>query len=296
MPDGLFYFLSKSIGFVLKVDNLLILSTCLGLLLLKIRPRLSVCLLTLGILPLFVLSLFPLGSLLLSPLEQRFPQPTQLPTTVAGIIILGGMESIAPSIIHQQPQFNSAAERIMVVPKLIRRYPQSKIIITSGVHSPIDPQTKGAHIIARWLTPFLTDNHKLHLEDQALNTRQNALYSIRYREDRDATTNSNTKNVNNNKMENDNHGSIEDGSHSPWLLVTSASHMPRSVGVFRRLNWAIIPYPVDYQSTPLNLSLNFAHNISLLRLACHEWMGLIAYYLNDYTDSLFPQPMPKDNF
>ena len=29
-----------------------------------------------------------------------------------------------------------------------------------------------------------------------------------------------------------------------WLLVTSASHMPRSVGVFRRAGWDVVPWPV----------------------------------------------------
>jgi len=33
-----------------------------------------------------------------------------------------------------------------------------------------------------------------------------------------------------------------------WLLVTSASHMPRSVGVFRRAGWDAVPWPVNYRT------------------------------------------------
>jgi uncharacterized SAM-binding protein YcdF (DUF218 family) len=33
-----------------------------------------------------------------------------------------------------------------------------------------------------------------------------------------------------------------------WLLVTSAWHMPRSVGIFRRLGFDVIPYPVAYRT------------------------------------------------
>ncbi len=33
-----------------------------------------------------------------------------------------------------------------------------------------------------------------------------------------------------------------------WLLVTSATHMPRSVGIFRKIGFDVIPYPVDYQT------------------------------------------------
>ena len=33
-----------------------------------------------------------------------------------------------------------------------------------------------------------------------------------------------------------------------WLLVTSASHMPRSVGVFRQAGWDVVPWPVNYRT------------------------------------------------
>ena len=32
-----------------------------------------------------------------------------------------------------------------------------------------------------------------------------------------------------------------------WLLVTSAFHMPRSVGLFRKAGFAVEPYPVDWR-------------------------------------------------
>ena len=34
-----------------------------------------------------------------------------------------------------------------------------------------------------------------------------------------------------------------------WLLVTSAHHMPRSVGVFRQAGFPVEAYPVDWIST-----------------------------------------------
>jgi DUF218 domain len=33
-----------------------------------------------------------------------------------------------------------------------------------------------------------------------------------------------------------------------WLLVTSAMHMPRAVGVFRKAGFAVDAYPVGYQT------------------------------------------------
>ena len=32
-----------------------------------------------------------------------------------------------------------------------------------------------------------------------------------------------------------------------WLLITSAFHMSRAVGSFRRAGWNVVPYPVDFR-------------------------------------------------
>ena len=34
-----------------------------------------------------------------------------------------------------------------------------------------------------------------------------------------------------------------------WLLVTSAFHMPRSVGLFRKVDFPVIPWPTDYRTS-----------------------------------------------
>ena len=63
-----------------------------------------------------------------------------------------------------------------------------------------------------------------------------------------------------------------------WLLVTSAVHMPRAMGVFRKNGFAVEPWPIhdgpkdNYDS------------------AVHEWIGLVAYWLRGQTSSLFPAP------
>jgi uncharacterized SAM-binding protein YcdF (DUF218 family) len=78
-----------------------------------------------------------------------------------------------------------------------------------------------------------------------------------------------------------------------WLLVTSAIHMPRSVGVFRRAGWTITAYPVDYitgMRERFRLDLDFGEGLSLTSFALKEWVGLVAYWLLDRTDTLFPGP------
>jgi len=66
-----------------------------------------------------------------------------------------------------------------------------------------------------------------------------------------------------------------------WLLVTSASHMPRAVGSFRQAGFNVIPWPV--KSTKPDRAPSNA-------VAKHEWLGLVAYWLLGRTDALFPGP------
>ena len=81
-----------------------------------------------------------------------------------------------------------------------------------------------------------------------------------------------------------------------WLLVTSAFHMPRAVGVFRRFGWAIIPYPVDYHTSPdtIRAPLSFAAGLGTFENAFHEWLGLLSYWIAGKTDAAFPGPMLKE--
>lgn len=70
----------------------------------------------------------------------------------------------------------------------------------------------------------------------------------------------------------------------PHVLVTSAYHMPRAVGAFRRAGFTVAPWPVygaEYPQTRFSL-----------RLALHEWGGLIVYWILGRTDQAFPAPDP----
>ncbi len=80
-----------------------------------------------------------------------------------------------------------------------------------------------------------------------------------------------------------------------WLLVTSAWHMPRAMGIFRKAGFKVTAYPVDYRdlwqfarSSAAALALD-----EMMRLdnAMHEWIGLVAYRLTGRTDAWFPAPL-----
>src|SRR5579864_9103421 len=74
----------------------------------------------------------PLGSLLLYPLEQRFPPWDPAEGTPDGIIILGGSVDPDLSAAHGTPVIRSAADRIVEAAGLAHRYPNARILFTGG--------------------------------------------------------------------------------------------------------------------------------------------------------------------
>jgi len=66
-----------------------------------------------------------------------------------------------------------------------------------------------------------------------------------------------------------------------WLLVTSGTHMPRAMGVFRKAGFEVTAWPVNTEAESSRLSW---------RVALHEWAGLAKYRALGWTDDLYPGP------
>ncbi len=265
MPvDNLFFLISKTLWLAVQPDNLLVLLLVLATLGLWLGRRWARSLLSVMALVMVALLLMPLGNLLLEPLESRF-RPSALPESVAGIMVLGGGEDADLSARWGQSQFNSAAERLMVLPELMQRYPDAQVLFTGGSAAVLDGQFRGADVARTWLQtlPPSLSSHPVLFERDARNTWENALFSARLL------------------------GGVPE---QPWLLVTSAFHMPRSVGIYRQLGWQVVPYPVDYISTNDYFRPQFALNLRDLVVGVREWIGLLIYHLTGRTSTFFPAP------
>ncbi len=80
-----------------------------------------------------------------------------------------------------------------------------------------------------------------------------------------------------------------------WIIVTSAFHMPRAMGVFEKAGFQPIAYPVSFYTLgrwPDDLRLSYwpGRNLRIFELALHEWIGLAAYRASGRIDHLFPGP------
>jgi uncharacterized SAM-binding protein YcdF (DUF218 family) len=80
-----------------------------------------------------------------------------------------------------------------------------------------------------------------------------------------------------------------------WLLVTSAYHMPRSVGLFRRAGFVVEPYPVDWRvggrAGLFKFSVFAVEGLARVDAGIREWMGLAAYRISGKISEFFPGPV-----
>jgi uncharacterized SAM-binding protein YcdF (DUF218 family) len=267
----MFYAISKLFFAIARPTHFLLLLLVLGCLAgLVGRRQLATVLIGFVTLSLVGLSFSPAAFWAIQPLEARFPRPDLVSPPPDGIIILGGAFSLEAEIGHGDfVALNEAAERITEIPRLAKLYPDARIVYTGGsdiaLPSGVVPEAEGARrlLIEAGIAP-----ERITLEDKSLTTWENAIL---------------TKEI------------IKPAEGSHWLLVTSAFHMPRSVGVFRKAGWpGIIAYPTDYrapaESAKLPLPLVATENLALLEYAAKEYFGLAGYYITGRTDALFPAP------
>lgn len=94
------------------------------------------------------------------------------------------------------------------------------------------------------------------------------------------------------RVDSDSFSTIESARHlaptlgeRPFLLVTSAGHMPRAIGVFRKAGTAPLPVPTHYLTRRNSLATQYFPSpvhLECSDLAISEYAALIWYYLNGW--------------
>ncbi len=261
----IFYQLSKVFWFLASPDNFLIFLLCMSALLIAFRSKWGLRLLCSTLTVMLLVLFFPVADLLLRPLEKRFPVVHSLPENIQGVIVLGGAERGDLGVEWGSAQFNAAAERMMAIPHLAKQYPNAQIVFTGGSGSLLHPQDVALSATEQWFVEQGVADRVLW-EKKSRNTFENAVLSEELL------------------------GGVPDGN---WLLVTSAFHIPRSMGIFRLRGWQVTAYPVDFYSKTANglrLDPKYWMHIRDLSFTIKEWIGLLVYHYTGKTDSLFPAP------
>ena len=263
--DTLFFWVSKLVWLLISPDSLLLLLVVGGWLCLAFKwQKLGRRLVSLAALVLLLIGFLPLGEWLVSPLENRFPTNPALPDRVDGIIVLGGTTDPLLSSLWEQPELGDAAERLTGFLDLANRFPTARLLYTGGSGSLLNQEYKEADTVDQLLYQLGYVNHRVEFERESRNTFENAVNSKAL--------------VNPQPGEN-------------WILITSAFHMPRSVGIFCAQDWPVIPYPVDHISRRgqrWRVELDVLEHLSSLNTALHEWIGLLAYRATGKTRHFLP--------
>ncbi len=264
----MYFILSKVLWFVAGPINVLVVVAALGAIVLFTRfARAGRTLVVLAAAGLLVAGYSPLSNALILPLEQQFPPYRDDGGPVAGIIVLGGPVEQRPSIARGQLMLNDSAERIIAMADLARRMPGARVVFTGGSSALTGQGDSEADTLERHIGSLGLAPDRVLYERASRNTDENARF---------------TRNL------------LQPGPGERFILVTSAFHMPRSVGLFRAAGFEVVAYPVDFRTAgPQDLFRIFVSASDGLRrcdLALREWVGLIVARLVGQTGNLLPGP------
>ena len=225
-----------------------------SLLLARRRPRIGQ---TIGWIALLVLvtACWTSGSeVLMRALESRYPRPPTIDMQrQVGVVVLGGaLSDPALWAAHHQVGLNEQAERMTEAVALLRQYPHLRLVFSGGIANIAGAGATEAVRARVFFNAMGVDPARVVYEDRSRNTYENALYSAAL---------------------------ADVDKRQPWLLLTSAFHMPRAMGVFTHVGWNVTPWPVDYRTTPADGWFDFSLHSgpALWTLALHEWLGIAAY-------------------
>jgi uncharacterized SAM-binding protein YcdF (DUF218 family) len=211
----------------------------------------------LALVGLYLFSIAPIADLLLLPLELPFEQQTA-PEAFDAIVVLSGMVDLQRS--HAgRIELNSSSDRIIAGILLAKDYPDALLILSGGSGNLFDQSNSEANLMKSLALRFGISEARIRVDLHSRNTYENAVAS---------------KTI------------LATANISSFVLVTSASHMKRALGCFRKVALNPIPYAVDFRNHLGQYGLfSFLPQAGSLRestAAIHEYVGIITYKLRGY--------------
>jgi uncharacterized SAM-binding protein YcdF (DUF218 family) len=263
-----FFYVSKIGWLLVAPSSVLVLLAVLGVVFFLLRWRAwSLRLLLASAALTLVFALAPVGDLMLRPLEQRFPAYPHCSSfiqPVAGVIVLGGGLSSRTLGTRTNEDLGEAADRVRFAAALGRTHPDAPILVSGGEIV----SRKGARSEAAGTADLLVEMGvapaRIMAEAGSRTTAENAALAV----------------------------AKAAGRKGSWLLVTSAFHMPRAMGAFRKAGVDVIAAPTDWRiddQAPW-LTTSASDRLGKVDLAFKEYLGLAGYWAAGRSSELFPGP------
>jgi len=160
--------------------------------------------------------------------------------------------------------YNKGADRVLHTLQLFRENKINSIIISGGSAVVVGTQPPEAESLQKTFLSAALPSEVLLLETESRNTRENAVYTKKL------IDSLNLK--------------------GPFLLVTSAFHMKRAKGCFKKAGLEVMAFPTDYYSTdgkqtPDYFLIPSERALSKWSVLIHELLGYCVYRLMGYSGS-----------
>jgi uncharacterized SAM-binding protein YcdF (DUF218 family) len=248
------FVLSKLMSAITQPMFWLALWWALALLMLQRWRRLAAVMLWSGLVLLGLMGFEAGPHALLRTLENRYPVPTtEAVGRHVGVIVLGGATEHSDIYqAHGQVPLGQAAERMSVPAGLLRQHPNLQLVFSGGEGRLLATGVSEAELAKAFYQQQGVDMGRVVLEGGSRTTRENAIQVAAL---------------------------LGERCKQPWLLVTSAWHMPRSVPEFEAVGCQVTPYPVDFRTGAATAwtEYSLARSLLLWQTALHEWLGLWVY-------------------
>ena len=201
---------------------------------------------------LLLIGWLPLSNAALRSLEDRYQPPRGDLSKFAGMIVLGGAFAGDDGRDHGQIALGCSGERVVVPVPIMNQYPHMRLLFTGGEAALFPTGQSEAKAASRYFDRMGVSQSRLIYEDASRNTFENSEMSARL-------------------------PGVD--IKASWLLVTSASHMPRAMATFAHTGWNVTAYPVDYTSAVgvSSFSYSLAGGANAWQVALREWVGLLVY-------------------
>jgi uncharacterized SAM-binding protein YcdF (DUF218 family) len=266
-----FFYLAKIFWFLAQPSSLIIAVLIAGAILSgTARRRLGRRIVLAATVVLVIGGLSPLGDLLIAPLENRFPRADIAAGNIAGIIVLGGAEDGRSTPPRELAGLNEAAERFTEAVALARRLPAARLVFSGGSGALFAEEAPEADTAARLFEALGVARERITLESASRDTYENAVFTTRL---------------------------IKPAAGERWLLVTSAWHMPRAIGCFRKAGFSAEAWPVDYRTSvafqPLRFHSAVTEGWRRIDFVVREYVGLAMYYWLGRSSAPLPSPTAR---
>ena len=203
---------------------------------------------------LFLLSYDPFTNMILYPLEHRIPALLKIPKKIDYIYVLGYGHHTDPSLSITSQLDTEAITRLNEGIRLYRKIDPHPKLILSGYRGKFDP-TPHAFMQRTLAIALGVDEKDIICVPEAKDTQEEAEAARRIVGDR------------------------------ALILVTSAYHMPRSLGWFREAGLTPLAAPTYHQSRASHLNWTGFFSATALKrstVAFHEYLGIAWQYLKTF--------------